>query len=256
MGMKVERTGSRASKRIGHGPAVAKAGGKRLRLVDAEAVVDLGEDLVDKRDIGAAAVGPPGVEPVGRHKDGRLAGQGPEPVVVRRHIVHVAAEPVEAEDEAVLARRVVVGRHLQRVLPVADVLGPAGRGRLAAARGPRRGGLQQGGGRQHRGDLEEGDHGGTRTRTRTATGAIVVLLQMLVAEYSRLVAGYSHDRRLNGSPFIYQMLSAKAVHDFMFTITEGSPPLILGPWDSDLIKWTTWQLAGTRSGIYFISPSS
>lgn len=114
-----EPVGGRAGQRVRHGAAEAEAHGEALPLVDAEAVLDVRDDRVDEVDVRAAAVAPAVAVALRRDEDGRVVREALQAVVVPDarlngapgvDVGHVAAEPVEAEDEAVgPAWAVVVG---------------------------------------------------------------------------------------------------------------------------------------------------
>ena len=139
-----------AGEGVGHRAAVAEAGGEDLCGVDAEAVLDGPEHVVDEGDVLTAGVGPAVVDALGGDEDRVVAGLLPQAVVgpvvavgaARVDVVGGAAHPVEAEDQPVgggccRSRRGPAGCSCGSGRR-SDRVGTAGqRGGLAAARGRR-----------------------------------------------------------------------------------------------------------------------
>ena len=133
-----ELASTRASDGVRHTAAVGETSGETLRLVDAEVGLDLLDDGVDEGDVRATAVGPTGINAVGRNEDSRALGEGIKAVplgnaVAVDDIAHGASTPVEAKDQAVGVAGVIVVRDLQSVFTTINVLNAGLEGRLTAA---------------------------------------------------------------------------------------------------------------------------
>jgi hypothetical protein len=120
------RTGTRASKVVRHPATVTKPSGEDLPLIDAKTIVDLVENLVNELRVAIASVCPTLIKAIGGDEDRGLLREVAKTIVTRGDIVHVATEPMKAEDEFVASVRVVVGRNLEDVLTAADVPRPTG----------------------------------------------------------------------------------------------------------------------------------
>lgn len=128
-------TGARASEVIRHPSAIAEPSCKNLLLVDAQTILELRQDLVDEVGVAIVGVGPTIVEPVGGYENCTFPGQVAKAVVAWSDVVHVAIEPVKAEDELVWLVRVVVSGDLKDVLSIAYAFGTARQRGLAAPGG-------------------------------------------------------------------------------------------------------------------------
>jgi hypothetical protein len=144
---------------MAHRTAVAPPRGEELALVNAEVVLQHGHDLVREGDVLAAVVGPAGVEAVGRHEDGAVAGPGLQVVeAAAGHVVHVSVTPVVSDDDSMSLVAIVVVGQLEDVLSLLAVdchglgaggwrcFAAAGRGRLDGLDGSQKGQSESGDG--------------------------------------------------------------------------------------------------------------
>lgn len=97
-----------------------------MGVVDAEVVFDLRADRVEEGDVFAAVVGPALVEAIRGNEDGAVVGEALEAVVrVAAAVdgVHVTTQPVQTEDELVLAAALVALGNAEDVLTLLAIDG-------------------------------------------------------------------------------------------------------------------------------------
>jgi len=156
-----ELIGSSTCQGVGHGTAEAEADRKALVLIDAETLLNVGDDGIDEVDVGASAVAPTVAVTLRCNKDGRVVSKALKAVVVPDtlldstsgvNISHGTAKPVKAEDETVGAAGVVIvgepdGKlaSVYGVCAAVETSRPSAAGRVAATSGRRTAASRRGG---------------------------------------------------------------------------------------------------------------